>query len=107
MQNFICNHSSPFQIPDMGGFLILSTFIQLPIQIYLLFNLRRMHASHLQMLIQYLTAAFLVLQIVFGYVTIRRITEIKAQQFHVQMLIKRSQQNVTSDTKTDQHEREK
>lgn len=85
----------------MGGFLILSTFIQLPIQIYLLFNLRRMHSSHLQMMIQYLTAIFLLLQIIFGYVTIRRITEVKAQQFHVKMLIERSKHIANADNTID------
>lgn len=75
----------------MGGFLIMSTFIQLPIQIYLLCNLRRVDASQLQLLIQYVIAIFLLLQIILGYITIRRITGIKAQQFHIKMMIKRSQ----------------
>lgn len=77
----------------MGGFLILSTFIQLPIQIYLLYNLLNMHSKLLQFLIQALTAIFLLLEIAFGYMTIRRITEVKAQQFHVKMMIQRSRLN--------------
>lgn len=82
----------------MGGFLILSAFIQLPVQMYILDNLRKAHSTTLQLIVQGLAASFLFLETILGYMTIRRITEVKAQQFHVKMIIQRNGQHLNANT---------
>lgn len=78
------------QIADLAGFLILSTFIQQPIEIYLFYIVRKMEVFWLQICVQLLITALVFLQIVIGFVAMRRMTRLKAQQFHINMLIEQS-----------------
>lgn len=81
---------SHFQIPDFAGFLILSGFIQLPVQLYLLYNFEKYSMESVQLVIQSLVIALIVLQLTAGYFTIRRISRVSAERFYIQKLIEKT-----------------
>lgn len=81
------------QIADFAGFLILSTFIQQPIEIYYFYIVHKMRVNSVQLAIQ-LSATILVwLQIIVGYLAMRHITRMKAQQYHILSLIEQSKKS--------------
>lgn len=81
------------QIADFAGFLILSTFIQQPIALYFSYIVHKVHVCRLQVYIQMLATVLVFLQIVIGYSAMRRMTQLKAQQFHILTLIEKSHKN--------------
>lgn len=84
------NFLDSLQIADFAGFLILSTFIQQPIEIYYFYIVHKMKVNSVQLAIQ-LTATILIwLQIIVGFSAMRHITRMKAQQYHILALIEQS-----------------
>ncbi|XP_055303454.1 transmembrane protein 17-like [Sitodiplosis mosellana] len=81
------------KIADFAGFLILSTFIQQPIEIFFFYIVHKAKVFWLQIFVQLLATALVFLQIVIGYVAMRRMTQLKAQQFHILTLIEQSNKN--------------
>lgn len=78
------------QIADFAGFLILSTFIQQPIEIYFYYIVHKAKIFWLQIYIQMFMTILVLLQIIIGYGAMRRMTQLKAQQFHILTLIDQS-----------------
>lgn len=81
------------QIADFAGFLILSTFIQQPIEMYFYYIIHKARVFWLQIYIQIVMTVLVLLQIIIGYSAMRRMTQLKAQQFHILTLIDRSNKN--------------
>ncbi|XP_031625195.1 transmembrane protein 17-like [Contarinia nasturtii] len=81
------------KIADFAGFLILSLFIQQPIAIFFFYIVHKAKVFWLQIYLQLLVAALIFFEIVIGYISMRRMTRLKAQQFHILMLIEQSNKN--------------
>ncbi|XP_052869736.1 transmembrane protein 17A-like [Anopheles cruzii] len=70
-------------IPSFAGFLILSFLIQLPLQIYLLLATHTTKHT-LAIVVQSITTATLVLQIVVGVPAMRKLSDFRRKQFQLQ-----------------------
>lgn len=87
------------KIPDFAGFWILSTFLQLPMQLYLTFFAPQIQKFIISWCIQLLTVIFLALQIVISFFAIRKVSRERAQLFHLRQLLK----NRSSEIKIDKN----
>ncbi|XP_053660157.1 transmembrane protein 17-like [Anopheles marshallii] len=70
-------------IPNFAGFLILSLLIQLPLQIYLLLATHTIHHT-VATVVQSITIALLVLQIIVGIPAMRKLSAFRRKQFQIQ-----------------------
>lgn len=81
------------QIPDIAAFWILTSFVRLPIQCYLIL------AEHttirtVPLVVQTTAMIFIILQLFIGFFVIRSFSKNRAKQFRLETLIK--QQNNSS-----------
>lgn len=86
---YCSNFVYPFQIPDFAGFLIFSAFIQMPIHFVFAVIFYKIKTFSLIFIIQFVVFVLTVIEIIFGFRTMGRMTRYKAQQFHIRMINER------------------
>ncbi|XP_063705740.1 transmembrane protein 17-like [Culicoides brevitarsis] len=76
------------KIPDFAGFWILSTFLQFPMQLYLSISAPQIQKFLLAWCMEVITTALLALEIVIAFFAIKGRSKERAEQFHLQQLLK-------------------
>lgn len=93
--NLRLTSAHPTQIPDSVAFWILTSFVRLPIQCYLILA-EHTAIGTVSLIVQTAAMTFIILQIFIGFFVIRVLSETRAKQFRLETLIK--QQNSVSTT---------
>uniref|UniRef100_A0A0A9WLI9 Transmembrane protein 17B n=1 Tax=Lygus hesperus TaxID=30085 RepID=A0A0A9WLI9_LYGHE len=70
------------QIPEMAGFWLLTILLQTPLQLFLL-ACSGLYPTLLDSIMQFIMCLFLLLELVFGFIALRRSAKHSVQSFHL------------------------
>ena len=71
-----------FQVPELAGFWLLTILLQLPLQGFLLFN-EALIILPMERAANILMVLIILIQLVTGFIALRRITRHQAKKFHL------------------------
>jgi transmembrane protein 17 len=71
-----------FQVPELAGFWLLTILLQLPLQGFLLFN-EDLIILPLERASNFLMVTIIIVQLVAGFIALRKITRHQAKKFHL------------------------
>ena len=71
-----------FKVPELAGFWLLTILLQLPLQGFLLFN-EALIILPMERAANILMVLIIIVQLVTGFIALRRITKHQAKKFHL------------------------